>query len=247
MKPFILIVIFSYLFIPARCVQGKILTVSYLERPPYYFTAEGRATGFLIELSRKIFQDAGIKAYFMAMPPERIMTEIREPNRFHCSVGWFKNLEREEFAKFSLPIYQNKPLEVLTTKKLSPLFDKHSALKDILSDPSLIMGTLSAFSYGTDVDWSIRKFRPKTHELKTEQMGLIKLLLIGRISYILSSPEENETLIRSAKADPKDFVSIKVPDIPLGNKRYLMFNKSVPDDIIDKINWSIQRIVNSQR
>lgn len=232
---------------PARCVQGEILTVSYLERPPYYFTEKERATGFLIELSRKIFQDAGIKAYFIEMPPKRIMMEIREPDRFHCSVGWFKNLEREEFAKFSLPIYQSKPFEVLTTKKLKPLFDNHLTLKDIFSDPSLIMGTMSAFSYGPEMDWLIRSFQPKTHELKSKQMGLIKLLLIGRISYILTSPEENETLIRSAEADPKDFVSIKIQDIPPGNKRYLMFNKSVPDDIIDKINWSIQKITNAAR
>ena len=31
-----------------------------------------------------------------------------------CAVGWFKNSEREAFAKFSKPIYQDEPQVVLT-------------------------------------------------------------------------------------------------------------------------------------
>jgi polar amino acid transport system substrate-binding protein len=233
-----------YLLVLPEFVMGETLTLSYLERPPYYHTEQGRADGFLIELSKKIFQDAGVEVIFERMPPKRIMMEIKRADSFHCSVGWFKKPEREKFAKFSLPIYQNRPVAILTTKKQKHLFAPHTTLREVFSDKSLIMATMSAFSYGSFIDQLMKDISPKTHEISSKQKILPKLIMKGRAAYMLTAPEEVETLVRSAGLNPDDFVSITMPDIPAGNRRYLIFSKGVSNEIVERINTSVRKFVN---
>ena len=225
---------------PAWC---EILTVSYLERPPYYFTENGKAAGFLIDLTRKIFRDARIEVAFKPLPPIRIIGEIKKADNFHCTVGWFKNPERESFAKFSLPIYQNRPLVLLTKKDSRQRLTDHISLKGVFSEKSFVMGTVSTFSYGSFIDGLIEDSSPQIFEVKAKQSQTIKLISAGRITYILIAPEEIEALIRSENMDPDDFAIVSFPDIPSGNKRYLMFSKGVKDRIIDSVNAAILKIV----
>lgn len=226
-----------------QSVMCETLTVSYLERPPYYHTRQGRADGFLIELSKRIFQDAGVEVVFEMMPPKRIMMELKNADNVHCSVGWFKKPEREEFAKFSLPIYRDRPVVILTTKKQKQMFARHETLRDVFLDKSLIMATMSAFSYGSYIDGLRKDVFPKTHEISSRQNLLPKLIMKGRAAYMLTAPEEVETLVRSAGLDPDDFVAITMPDIPAGNRRYLIFTRGVSDDMIKKINISVRKFV----
>lgn len=221
----------------------EVITVSYLDRPPYYYTKGGKPRGFLIELSKYIFLDAGIKVVFKEMPPKRIMHELKNRYSLHCSVGWFKKKEREAFAKFSLPIYQNKPIEILTTKKNKPLFKNYTELKQVFLDKGLSMGTISTFSYGVYIDKLMKEFSPNFFGLTVEQSTLPKLISKGRISYMLIAPEECDILIRNAGFRRDKFLSIKMADIPEGNKRYLIFNKNIRDDIIKRVNLSIRKLV----
>jgi len=231
------------LLILPRSVMCETLTVSYLERPPYYYIRQGHADGFLIELSKKIFQDAGVEVVFEMMPPKRIMKEIKNADNVHCSVGWFKKPEREKFAKFSLPIYRDRPVVILTTKKQKQMFAPHKTLREVFLDKSLIMATMSAFSHGSYIDGLMKDVSPKIHEISSRQNLLPKLIMNGRAAYMLTAPEEVETLVRSAGLEPDDFVSITMPDIPAGNRRYLIFTRGVSDDIIDKINISVRKFV----
>ena len=238
-----MVLIFSLIFsTSARC---ELLTVSYLERPPYYYTENGKAAGFLVELTRKIFQDAGVDVAFRSLPPKRIMGEIKRKDNHHCTIGWFKNPVRETFAKFSLPIYQNRPLVLLVKKENKRQLIRHPALKNVFSEKTLVMGRVSTFSYGSFIDGMIEDNSPEIFEVKAKQSQLIKLISAGRITYMLIAPEEIQSLIRSADLDPDGFVSVSFPDIPAGNQRYLMFSKGVEDRVLEKVNMAITEIVGS--
>jgi len=243
MKTCFLILIWSCLLISTSRALGDVLTISYLNRPPYYYEEDHKASGFLIELQKKILQDAGIEAEFKVRPPKRIMLEIKNPKNHYCSVGWFKKPDRERFAKFTLPIYQNEPVVVLTTKQNKHLFSRHTSLKEVFLDNTLTFGGMESFSYGATIDQMIRDLSPRRYKAFYEQQQLIVMLLRQRISYMLIAPEEIETLIRSAKLSPSHFTSIQMSDIPLGNKRYLMCSQGVSDELINKINRSIVRII----
>ena len=185
-----------------------------------------------------------MEVFFIETPPNRIILEIKKTENFYCSIGWFKNPDRENFAKFSLPIYQNKPVVILTNKKQRHLFSPYKTLKEVFSDKSLIMATMSAFSYGTFIDKLMKDDFPKTHEISSKQELLPTLIMSGRVAYMLIAPEEIEALVRSPGLNPADFVSVTMSDIPTGNKRYLMFSKGVSDGIIERINLSVRKFVN---
>jgi polar amino acid transport system substrate-binding protein len=98
--------------------HAEVLTVSYLDRPPYYYTdKDGNPSGFLVELAREVFRDAGIEVAWKELPPNRVMYERRKKRASHCSIGWFRTQEREAYAKFSIPVYQDKPLVIMTTRE----------------------------------------------------------------------------------------------------------------------------------
>lgn len=223
--------------------MSETLSVSYLERPPYYFTQQGKATGILVELASTIFRDAAIEASFTAMPPKRIMYEIKNSKEPHCSVGWFKKPEREAFAKFSLAFYQNRPISVLTSEELANLFESAETLKEIFANKFLIMATVSSFSYGSYIDELIQEMKPRIHEVSGERRQLPNLIRKRRASYLLTAPEEVEMLVKSAGFNRSAFTSIPMKDIPVGNKRYIMCSKNVSDEMIERINRSILRFV----
>ncbi len=227
---------------PLAAAQDERLVALYFKRPPYYDTVGDKATGLLIELTRKIFVDAGISPVFVEVPPQRILYYVKDPKRKVCSIGWFKTTEREKFAKFSRPIYQNKPLVILTTKTHQARIEEYTGLKDVFFDQSLIMAKIEAFSYGTTIDTWINNYAPRIHRISSDQSVLPHLLLINRASYMLVAPEEINTMLVKADTDPKAFVTISKPDIPQGNKRYIIYGKTIDDDIIQRIDRSIAEL-----
>jgi len=228
---------------PVPVAMSETLNVSYLERPPYYFTQGAKAEGILIELASQIFEDAGIEVSFKPMPPNRIMYEIKNSDRLHCSVGWFKKPEREAFAKFSLPFYRNRPISVLTSKENVKLFASYGTLKEVFTDQSLILATVSSFSYGSYIDKLIKETKPKMHEVPGERRQLPNLIRKGRASYLLTAPEEVEMLVRSAHSKREEFVLMPMKDIPAGNKRHFMCSRNVSDETIERVDRSILRLV----
>ncbi|HOO46364.1 MAG TPA: transporter substrate-binding domain-containing protein [Deltaproteobacteria bacterium] len=232
-------------FVLPQCLLAQDLTVSYMNRPPYYYTEDGTARGFLVELTKKILDDAGIDVTFRELPPNRIMHEIQKRDHAHCSIGWFRTPEREQFAKFSLPIYRNRPIVVVTTRENNYLFTGYSTLHQLFTDRSLVMGNISSFTYGSYIDRLMKDLRPATHEISTSRGTLPALIKKKRVHYLLSAPEEVETLIHGEGLRSEDFMTIVMSDIPEGNKRYLMFSMSVSDDTITRINASMVKIKGS--
>jgi len=242
MKTFCAVLLLICSVLP-QCLLAQDLTVSYMNRPPYYYTGNGTPHGFLVERTETILHDAGIKGTFKELPPNRIIHEIQENDHEHCSIGWFRTPERDRFAKFSLPIYRNRPIVVVTIKENSSLFTRYSTLYQLFTDRSLVMGNISSFSYGNYIDRLMKDLNPPVHEIPTRRGMLPALIKKKRAHYLLSAPEEVETLIHGEGLRSEDFMTIVMNDIPEGNKRYLMFSMSVSNETISRINASIVKIV----
>ena len=222
------------------------LNVLYLERPPYYFTVNGRADGFLVRLSQELFRKAAIQATFSEMPPKRIIRLLKTTDGRFCSIGWFKTPEREKFAKFSCPIYRNKPIVLLTTKNQEEKFNPYYTLQEVFADKSLILGSMSEFSYGAHIDKMMEQNRPSIIKITSRQSIIPEMIVKKRVHYMLISPEEVESLLQLNGHSLQAFSSIRMPDIPAGNKRYLIFSKNVSDETIDRINQAIKTQINPE-
>ncbi|MCF6247726.1 MAG: transporter substrate-binding domain-containing protein [Desulfobacula sp.] len=238
MKRFV-IILFFILHVSMAFAQTQTLTILYFKRPPYYNTVNGNAEGFLVEFVRKVFQDAGVRHVFAEMPPQRILHYLKNSQKRICSIGWFKTKQRQEFAKFSLSIYQNKPLVILTTKSYQQQIVKHQSIKDVFLDRSLSLARIDSFSYGAVLDEWINNYAPKVHGIPSNQLVLPQLIVFNRASYMLVAPEEIDTMLVQAKLDPNEFISISKSDIPQGNKRYIIYSKNVENDLIKRVNQAI--------
>lgn len=216
------------------------IKVAYLERPPYYWTDNGRPRGFLLELTRKVFDLAGIRAAYAPVPPNRIIADLRENSRPVCSIGWFKTPERESYATFSLPIYRDRPLVILTSRDRAAAFRSHDRLEEVFADPSLVLARVASFSFGQRVDSMLEEHPARSLTVSSTQSVLPLLILEGRVSYMLVAPEEIDTLLHSAGVDPALFVQLRMHDIPAGNLRHLVFNRGVPDEVMRKVNAAIR-------
>lgn len=224
---------------PAAAGNATDMHVVYLERPPYYWTENDQPRGFLLGLTRQILERAGIPASFNQHPPNRIMEEIRSDREPTCSIGWFKTAEREAFARFSLPIYRDRPLVLLTTADKAHLFSRHKTLRSVFADNSLVMAQVASFSYGEAVDRMQKEILVRNLTVSSSQKVLPKLILQGRASYMLVAPEEVPTLLRLAEVDADRFAVLTMEDIPAGNLRYLICSKSVPESALERINAAI--------
>lgn len=219
------------------------LTVSYFERPPYYYTdTVGEPGGFLLERTRNILRQAGVEAKFLALTPYQILYVLRHAMVPHCSIGWFKNAQREQFAKFSEPIYRNRDLMLLTTKAQLPRFSDLKTLRAIFSDRHLTMARMGGFSYGSYVDDLLEKLTPKTLFLAGEQGCLLRAVAAQRASYMLVAPEEIDTLIGLTGLSAGAVVAIPLADVPAGNLRYLMCNRAVTDETLERLNQAIDKL-----
>lgn len=218
------------------------LHVVYLERPPYYWTENGQPRGFLLALTRQILDRAGIQASFSQHPPNRIMEEIRSDQEPTCSIGWFKTPEREAFARFSLPIYRDRPLVLLTTADKAHLFSRHKTLRSVFADNALVMAQVASFSYGDAVDRMQKEVLVRSLTVSSSQKVLPKLILQGRASYMLAAPEEVPTLLRLAEVDADRFAVLTMEDIPAGNLRHLICSESVPASARERIDAAIAEL-----
>lgn len=219
------------------------LTISYFERQPYYFTTEdGRADGLLVERTRAILEQAGVEARFVALTPYRILYVLQHAIVPHCSIGWFKNPERELFAKFSAPIYRNRALVLLTAVEQKSRFVAVKTLREVFSDGQMSMARMAEFSYGHFVDQLLVEENPKSLYLSGEHSDLLLAVMKQKASYMLVSPVEIEILARSNNLSPDDIATVELQDIPEGNFRYLMCNQAVTDETLQSINRAIEKL-----
>lgn len=215
------------------------LEVVYLERPPYYFTDKGQPRGFLLALTQKILDRAGVPATFAQQPPNRILEELRGNQQHMCSIGWFRTAERESFVNFSLPIYRDLPMILLTTTDKRDAISRHRTLQDVFGDTSLVMAQVASFSYGQAIDRMLTEITVRNLTVSSTQKVLPRLILEGRASYMLVAPEEVDILLRTAGVPAERFVSLKLEGVPPGNLRYLIFSKAVPAGILERVNAAI--------
>ena len=230
------------LFCTGSMAFAEPLSVVFPHRPPFNHIENAQPAGMLYELTARIFADAGIEAAFSEMPPKRILLEMREPESRLCSFGWFKNPEREAFAKFTLPIFQDKPLVALILKKNAARFASKALLKEVVADTSLTLGVVAGWSYGDYVDGLIRQGNPTAATIvNSRELGL--MLAGERFSYCLVRPWEVAGIIACSGLQPEEVLTLPFADLSESNKRYILCGRGVPDAVIDRLDASIAACV----
>lgn len=233
-----LIFLFAML-VPPVGSSAQPLTVLYFEYPPYYHALpDGRATGLIVDLAGRVFDRAGVEAEFRFVPAKRILQDIQTGQPV-ASLGWFKTPEREEFARFSRPIYVNRPVGVFFLREKEELFRPYETLEALMAGGKLLIGRVDGLSDGPQIDAMLARYPDRVVSVTADSVRLVKMLETGRFDFFLLPPEEIDVLLQEAQASPEDFALKTMTDIPQGNCRYIMYSKAVDEALIRKVDDAI--------
>ncbi len=216
------------------------ITVHYHERPPYYMTGPLGVYGLCVNPAKQAFKDAGIPIQWTRTPASRQLDILKAGQSRDCLIGWFKNPEREKFARYSHSIYRDGPIVALARAD-NPDIRSGRPLAETMTNPDLILLRKDGYSYGPFVDSAIARFNPAQQTTNSENLGMLEMIHSVRADYFLISEEEARDLVYSSGLLDTDFQLVTFSDMPEGNYRYLLFSRKVETEVIEKVNDALRR------
>lgn len=228
------------LSLPVLAQPQPPVTLHYIQRPPYMTpTAEGLAglTGLPTYLA---FKNAHVPFHIEETSFARQLHMLETNSGQDCMIGMFKKPERELFAKYTKPVYQDQPQILLTTSANASKVSRFESLLDLFGDKSLVLLVKLGYSYSNSLDALIERYQPKRITTTDENLLMVKAIKMKMADYMFMAPEEAAVAIGAAGFDRADFKQVKLKSMPDGDYRHIMCSKKVPDEVINKLNAAIK-------
>lgn len=232
-KFFIIIYIFFFSFL----YGNDSLTVVYEERIPYVKKVENSVEGLVASPIIKALEKGKIDYKLKERPSKRHLYEIKANTIPMCAMGWFKNKEREKYAKYTHFVYQDNPMGIIARKNPLGIYPNMDIDNLLLNKKNSLL-TKASYSYGKLLDEKIDSFKVNKKEVYNDNQKMLELISKKRADYMFMTKEEAQILLNKVNIPNLQFYPIK--NIPKGNKRYLICSKKVSNKIIEKINENIK-------
>lgn len=226
---------------PAAGGEPQVLVLYANHRPPLYVLHPPESLGGAV-LSRamQVLRLAGVPFRIEEVPSRRALSLLEGP-RFACGVGWFKLPQREKAYRFSQPLFNSGPLEVLIGRQWARDLPARLSLEALVSGP-LILGTVSGYSYGAWADALIARHRPPMETAIPDVAHLAKMLQAGRCHYSLLNASEAEWLLEHDPLLARDLEVRPLEGAPAGELRYLMCSRLVSPEVMERIDQAIAEL-----
>ncbi len=224
----------------ADCIDN--ISVHYNERVPYLQTTPRGVKGLTADPVNLAFEKAGISFQWKKTPSKRQMAVLKMNEGCDCLVGWFKNPEREKFAKYTRHIYQDKP-QIALIRADNRKLKNGVSVDDILSNRNLKLLVKDGYSYGDFLDKKISQNNPNLTKVVYENMKMLELIHRNRYDYFFITPEEANGLIKASGFPKQNFKYIIFSEMSTGEKRYILCSKQVQDSLIEKLNEAIIKYI----
>ncbi|HOX32595.1 MAG TPA: transporter substrate-binding domain-containing protein [Spirochaetales bacterium] len=247
MKPFILkflLLSLAILFCQREMYsQETSITILYYERMPFFGQPYTNDEGFIISIMRLILDDAGIPYTFQKGPLNRLF-EYAKKDELVCLPGVFKTPDRElsyTYSKF--PIYQDASPRYIIRQSDSLSFQNVHTIKDLLSSKKTL-GVIRNYSYGAWVDENVKLYNPPMviTDITDDQSNFTRMLLLKRFDYFFAGGEESIYSIRVNPETKGLTTMMLLDDAPIGNIRWIIFPRTFPEELLEKINSSIEYV-----
>jgi uncharacterized protein (TIGR02285 family) len=214
------------------------ITVAWRDKPPYHYIENGAPKGFLLARAQQVFAAAGLPARFVNEPQKRIWANFQHGATNYCSISWYRLPEREAVAQYSQPFHEDLPHTVLIAPGMVERVKAHATLAALLADPTLTVGVIEGVSYGPALDPMIKASKNKVMSRTVETTQMMRMLTVGRASYMFVDREDWE-FFRDREKASRSLVRYDFPDMPGGIKRHIVCSRDVPQDTMNKLNQAI--------
>lgn len=218
------------------------VTLHYVVRPPYMMVQGEGLVGLTGGPSYQAFKLAQVPVRIEETPFARQLRSLKENTGQDCMIGMFWKAEREEFGRYSRPVYQDQPQLVLAAAGNQHRFKGHATIEDLFNDHSLRLLVKLAYSYGAPLDALIERLQPKRRATPDENLQMVRQVKLGMADYMLMAPEEAAVAIEAAGFKPADFVQLRYANMPPGEQRHLLCSKNVPVEVMQRLDAAIKKI-----
>ncbi|MEA3308424.1 MAG: transporter substrate-binding domain-containing protein [Chloroflexota bacterium] len=216
------------------------ITLHYFERFPYMEITQIGVAGLTASPAAQVFQTAGLPFHWQATPPKRQLYLLEQNQGQDCLLGWFKNPEREESGRFTLPIYQDHPYVALA-RLADDRIVSGGVVSTTLASPTLTLLVKEGFSYGSFLDAQIAEYHTPCVSTTVGSVEMLQMLQAGRADYFFIAPEEAAILLEDGSLQETAFKLVDFANMPPGEKRYLWCSKQVGESVIQQLNVAIQQ------
>lgn len=211
------------------------LEIIYEERAPYVVKDKKSINGLVASPLMKALQEAGVEYTIEEQPSsKRHLYEIKANQKPLCAIGWFKNSERERYAKFTKPLYQDQPTGILIRKDNEKLAQIQT-VAELFGHPEFSVLVKKSYSYGGFIDEGLEKLHADKREVSVDNIKMLTLLAKDRADYLFISHEEAQELLKTHPQKEK-LLFKALEGMPEGNKRYLICSQKTDTVLIDDIN-----------
>jgi len=214
------------------------ITVAWRDKPPYHYTENGEAKGFLLQRAQDVFAKAGIEAHFINEPQKRIWANFAHGATNYCSISWYDLPERERVAQFSAAIHVDAPHTVLVSPAAIAQVKAHATLASLLADPALTLGVVDGVSYGPELDAMIAHSTNQIMRRTVEATNMMRMLAVGRASFMFADRADWD-FYRQHEPTLRVVVQHEFPDLPPGQKRHIACSKDIGADVMGRLNAAI--------
>lgn len=232
-----LLIVLCGLTASAAALAAPVITLLYEERAPYQMRSGADVVGTVAGPAALAFKAAAIAFEWQPGSVSRQLHMLRENSAALCTVGLYKNSERQAYAKYTKPIYRNGPAVALVRRQ----FDLGAArtLEQSLSVPGLRLLVRREYSYGIAIDKALAHIKPDTIVSPLTNSQLAEKLMADRADMMFASEEEAQSLLQFLGQKSHQLRVWRFSDAPLGLERHIVCSRSVPDDVIDRLNGAI--------
>lgn len=214
------------------------ITVHFHVRPPYTVAqADGSPTGITGNPVRQAFATSGLGVRWQETPASRQLVVIEGNTGRDCGIGWFKNPQRERFARFSAPIYRDLPWAVITSRNFR--LGGNASLAQVLAATDMRLLVKDKYSYGAELDRKIAQFGGEVVTTTGDWAQIIGLLSLARADFMFTSHEEAVYVVNSEKGLASGLKLLTISDAPPGEFRYLMCSKQVSEAEMQALNAAL--------
>jgi polar amino acid transport system substrate-binding protein len=224
--------------------SSPLLTVYFSERPP--FTIVDGQRGILLDLTKVVLTAAGVRARFIELPPDRILELLRSGQPNALGVGWFRTPEREQWGRFSVPLYQDRPLVALINARAAATLANPVRLEALLGS-GLTLGLQSGASLGAVLDRRIRALGLVPLETMVDVDQLVKMVWAGRMDYTLMSEDEALYQFDHDTTLSGGVVLTHLSEPLSGNQRHFLYSASFDPSLAARIDSAIEKVKASPR
>ncbi len=215
-------------------------------KPPFYESSGKNIHGILVDLVQCLVENTDYDLKMEIMPIKRIQQELRESKQ-HCSLGWFKSKERQQFASYTKPIWRDKQTFVLTRlARDKAIRSKHQSFRSLINDASLKMLKPEGVSYGPSVDQMIDEHPKQLIKVVGSFRQVVHMLAHARADYTLVHPPEWYFYDRLINQSDKIKTENKLSILPFADlirpiDRHIICSKKGSSDIIQLFNTLIDQ------